>query len=191
MLMLSCSRRSVGEIRKPRLHPLTMLDYGQDTHTVEIGTNGQDAILRSDGLSLYFSATVDNGENTELPAPEVKLQKSPSDTHLGDGITARLHLKEGQSVAFILRDYENREAASVTRATLDEVQTTTHKYWSRWISQSKYKGRWEDVVSRSLFILKMLTFEPTGAIVAAPTFSLPEDFGGKHSNSSDVGRMRG
>ena len=54
----------------------------------------------------------------------------------------------------------------------------TVKFWNRWIGGSKYNGRWDTVVTRSLLILKMLIFEPTGAIIAAPTFSLPEDFGG-------------
>jgi GH15 family glucan-1,4-alpha-glucosidase len=49
------------------------------------------------------------------------------------------------------------------------------------IVHSKYKGRWREQVSRSLMILKMLTYEPTGAIIAAPTFSLPEDFGGSRN----------
>ena len=79
-----------------------------------------------------------------------------------------------------MRDYKDPYPQDITTAMVNDVQRETHKYWSRWISQSKYKGRWEDVVIRSLFILKLLTFEPTGAIVAAPTFSLPEDFGGKH-----------
>lgn len=107
-----------------------------------------------------------------------KLTKAP---HLGDGVITTFQLREGQAVSFVLRDHlhGDHDPEHITTATVDEVQRTTHKFWSRWISQSKYLGRWEDVVTRSLFILKLLTFEPTGAIVAAPTFSLPEDFGGE------------
>ena len=179
------SLRSVSLGRQWRVRSLIKEDYGQDKHTVEIGATGQDATLKSDKLSLYFSATIDSKDDA-TPGPELKLQKAPCKNHLGDGITAQFRLQEGQSISFILRDHEDQEGVDVTRTTLDEVQKTTHKFWSRWIAQSKYKGRWEDVVTRSLFILKMLTFEPTGAIVAAPTFSLPEDFGGKHSNPCHV-----
>ncbi|KAF1979500.1 glycosyl hydrolase [Bimuria novae-zelandiae CBS 107.79] len=148
-------------------------------HTTEIG--GQDAIFRSEKLSLHLTATVDEGDSVgEQESPVVVFQKTPSTSHLGDGVTARFRLLEGQSVSFVLRDYDDQDPAVITTPTINEVQKETHKYWYRWISQSKYKGRWEDVVIRSLFILKLLTFEPTGAIVAAPTFSLPEDFGGKN-----------
>ncbi|THW38869.1 glycoside hydrolase family 15 protein, partial [Aureobasidium pullulans] len=97
---------------------------------------------------------------------------------LGEGVTATINLKEGQSVSFVLRDLEEKNKETVSTALLDQVQKDTSGYWFNWISKSKYKGRWREVVSRSLMILKMLTYEPTGAIVAAPTFSLPEDFGG-------------
>lgn len=54
----------------------------------------------------------------------------------------------------------------------------TVAYWRQWLSQSTYAGRWREMVHRSALILKLLTFEPTGAIVAAPTCSLPETVGG-------------
>ena len=55
------------------------------------------------------------------------------------------------------------------------------EYWRRWLSKSSYTGRWREVVHRSALTLKLLTFEPTGAIVAAPTSSLPEGIGGERN----------
>jgi len=54
----------------------------------------------------------------------------------------------------------------------------TLAYWQKWISQSCYKGRWRENVHRSALTLKLLTYEPTGAVVASPTFGLPEEIGG-------------
>ena len=57
---------------------------------------------------------------------------------------------------------------------LDQVRT----YWRRWIDKLSYHGRYRELVERSLLTLKLLIYEPTGAIVAAPTTSLPEWPGG-------------
>lgn len=98
---------------------------------------------------------------------------------LSEGVVAHIHLEEGQAVSFVLRDdIPNHVTRDVTTAVLDRQQHDTQDYWFNWIAKSRYRGRWREVVSRSLLILKLLTYEPTGAIVAAPTFSIPEDVGG-------------
>ncbi len=54
----------------------------------------------------------------------------------------------------------------------------TEKYWKQWMDRCTYDGRWPEAVRRSLILLKALTFQPTGGIVAAATTSLPEQIGG-------------
>ena len=63
----------------------------------------------------------------------------------------------------------------------DEIREAfehTVEYWRRWLGQSRYQGRWRETIHRSALTLKLMTYAPTGAIVAAPTTSLPEHIGG-------------
>jgi GH15 family glucan-1,4-alpha-glucosidase len=54
----------------------------------------------------------------------------------------------------------------------------TSRYWKKWIAKSKYKGRWREMVNRSALMLKLLISQEHGSLIAAPTFSLPENIGG-------------
>ena len=66
-----------------------------------------------------------------------------------------------------------RDADAVERSFGETVE-----FWRGWIGQSRYRGRWREMVDRSAITLKLLTYLPTGAVVAAPTTSLPEHIGG-------------
>ena len=72
---------------------------------------------------------------------------------------------------------ERRGPAAGSRETAD-LFTLTSDFWQGWVSQSRYRGRWRETVQRSALALKLLVYHPTGALVAAPTTSLPEELGG-------------
>lgn len=96
------------------------------------------------------------------------------------GVVAEFTLKAGECRTFVLRRSDNHTAATLLTEALPGPETlqATVNYWKRWMSHCTYDGRWREMVTRSALVLKLLTFQPTGAIVAAPTCGLPEDVGG-------------
>jgi GH15 family glucan-1,4-alpha-glucosidase len=92
-------------------------------------------------------------------------------------VTAYFTVKAGQRIPFQLTWAPSHEAPP-DGLDADQALAGTEKYWHEWAAACAYQGAWRDAVVRSLIILKALTYEPTGAIVAAPTTSLPEEIGG-------------
>ena len=91
------------------------------------------------------------------------------------GARAQFSLEEGQERVFIFKEIEGGKCGlpPSSEEAQDLFEGTVH-YWRKWLSACTYRGRWREQVYRSALVLKLLTFEPTGAIVAAPTSSLPE-----------------
>jgi GH15 family glucan-1,4-alpha-glucosidase len=142
-----------------RLECRPAFDYARATHHTHTDAHG----ARFDGPGLSLS----------LAAP-IRLQVA------GDGVTGDFTLGEGETLTFVLRRIgpDDRSWHGLDEGEAEELFRDTVVFWRRWLSKCTYTGRWREIVHRSALTLKLLSFEPTGAIVAAPTCSLPEVIGG-------------
>jgi GH15 family glucan-1,4-alpha-glucosidase len=84
---------------------------------------------------------------------------------------------EGESVPFVL-DFTRSHRPMAKPIDARRAEKATERYWRDWSGRCTYRGPWREPIVRSLMTLKTLTYAPTGGIVAAPTTSLPEQFGG-------------
>ena len=134
-------------------------DYARMPHRVSIEEHG--AIFESAVLNLGLASAVPLSCD-------------------GESVHATFALQEGEEAVFLLRPLKAGEECrrAPSNAETQEVFERTVDYWHRWLSKCTYTGRWREMVYRSALTLKLMTFEPTGAIVASPTCSLPESIGG-------------
>ena len=93
----------------------------------------------------------------------------------GDEAESRFSLAEGETAYLVLTHGEDQEEACIDDfAGAQRRLETTTEYWRRWTARSTYRGAYRDAVMRSALCLKLLTYSPSGAIVAAATAGLPE-----------------
>ena len=115
-------------------------------------------------------------------APEMQLNLSARCPFqlVGDGdIRARITIRAGETATFVLEGIEpGQSPAPYSDGDIGAEFDATVSFWRNWLRRSRYSGRWREMVHRSALTLKLLTYAPTGAIVAAPTASLPESLGG-------------
>jgi len=142
-----------------------------------VGSEAAAAILSAGGQYLVFLLR-------RLPSP-APLPRSP-ELHLtveADVLHARIHLQAGERVIAALNNARDEAEAQALLGSLighdfDTDLDETLLYWRDWAARCRYHGPYQEAVLRSALALKLCTFEPTGAIVAAPTTSLPEAIGG-------------
>lgn len=136
-------------------------DYGRRTHTVS-AQQGH-TVFDSPDLTLALTSSV-----------PVEID--------GRDAVASFTLDEGETAVFALDRIGGKvEPRSCPVLEAEELFGATVRYWRTWLSRSRYRGRWREMVHRSALTLKLLTYAPTGAIVAAPTTSLPEQIGGERN----------
>ena len=146
-----------------RMECFPAFNYARDKHTTTLSTDGACFSSENYGLNLL----------TRVP-----LREEPR------GAVAEFTLREGERVNFTLAESvagDGKQSNPCTAQEVDDLFRVTVDYWRSWLAKSTYKGRWRAMVERSALALKLLTYEPTGAIVAAPTCSLPEELGGERN----------
>ena len=99
------------------------------------------------------------------------------------GLSGRLRLRAGEQrwIAVTHADDPDRAEEALLPVRCEEQLARTLQYWDSWAGRCTYRGPYREQVLRSALVLKLLTYEPTGTVVAAPTTSLPESVGGERN----------
>ncbi|GAB3795457.1 glycoside hydrolase family 15 protein [Humibacter antri] len=135
-------------------------DYGRAAHDLHVDDAG--AVFETPGLRLSLSTGI------------------PLQAH-GGSARGVCDLSAGQLRALILRSGADTTPERIDpRAAFDTLERTG-RFWRTWVNASSYRGRWREHVMRSAMTLKMMTYAPTGGLVAAPTAGLPEQIGGERN----------
>jgi GH15 family glucan-1,4-alpha-glucosidase len=95
----------------------------------------------------------------------------------GRGVAAHFAVKPGDRIAWQF-NWRPSHLGEPPELDVESALARTERFWLEWAGRCRYQGRWREAVLRSLITLKALSYAPTGAIVAAPTTSLPEELGG-------------
>jgi GH15 family glucan-1,4-alpha-glucosidase len=151
-------------------------DYARAQHTVNVTNDGATFTpvvpgAQVDRLTLH----VVGSSASSLAEQGIEMQATD-----GGGLRMTRTLHAGQVWGVILES----NGGPPRRLHPDDIQrlhNETVEFWRRWLSGSTYRGRWREMVVRSALTLKLMTYAPTGGVVAAPTAALPEQVGGERN----------
>lgn len=135
-------------------------DYGRTETTFEI--DGRSALAKSAAGERLVAVLGGNGEWKPRPA---------------GGVEAVFRLEAGERVWLVI-SWNATESESILAYRPFDALRNTRRRWREWTQQLRYDGPWRHHVIRSALLLKLLMYAPTGAMVAAPTTSIPEWIGG-------------
>ena len=137
-------------------------DYGRQPHELELTDEG--AVFRTPALQLTLHG-----------AGHGAMQRH------GNDVTGALTVEAGQAGGVMLESSADGPPRTMAPDEVLDMFTDTARFWRGWLGRSTYRGRWRQQVDRSAITLKLMTYAPTGALVAAPTAGLPEQVGGERN----------
>ncbi len=144
-------------------------DYGREKHEVHPSEYG--AVFKGSHSSLTMNV-VREPEDEQIA--QVRIDE-PGDLH------GELTLTAGQVRGVILETGSEGPPREVRRAEVERLFDDTVQFWQSWVAKSTYTGRWRETLLRSAITLKLMTYAPSGGLVAAPTAGLPEQVGGERN----------
>ncbi|HXM56496.1 MAG TPA: glycoside hydrolase family 15 protein, partial [Candidatus Dormibacteraeota bacterium] len=135
-------------------------DYGRRAHDVALSEHG--AVFRTDDLTLTLSCSI-------------PLERR------GNDVRGEMTLHAGETAVALLESAAEGGPRRVTAGEMHEISDHALRFWRSWLARCTYRGRWWDIVRRSAIALKLMTYAPSGGLVAAPTMGLPEQVGGERN----------
>jgi GH15 family glucan-1,4-alpha-glucosidase len=145
-------------------------DYGRASHRVEVTDVGA-AFRTTGGMELTLHTAGLPSAAAERGIVEQK----------GDGLRATFTMREGESGHGVVLESMGGQPRAIHPNELQRLADDTAGYWKGWLARSTYTGRWREMVTRSAMTLKLMTYQPSGAPVAAATLGLPEQAGGERN----------
>jgi GH15 family glucan-1,4-alpha-glucosidase len=158
-----------GRIRL-RVDLAPRFDYGRSPHQTHVAPGG--AVFTSGSGSVTVNVVREPEDDVLLA--QVNLDDA------GD-IHAELELTAGQVRGMVLEAGAAGPPRLMRAAEIDRLLDETVQFWKAWVAQSTYVGRWREQLTRSAITLKLMTYAPSGGLVAAPTAGLPEQLGGERN----------
>ena len=163
--LLRCTRGRMSF----RIDIAPRFDYGREPHDLHVSTGG--AVFAGPRTSLTVNL-VREPEDLRLAQNSVDEQ---GDVH------SQVTLTAGQVRGVVVESGSAGPPRLMRVGEVNRMFDETIDFWQRWLAQSTYTGRWREMLQRSAITLKLLTYAPTGGLVAAPTAGLPELVGGERN----------
>ena len=145
-------------------------DYGRKPHKLELSEYG--GVFQSPGEELTVHVIAPEG--VSLQSAGITLERA------GDGVRWTRTLRAGEMGGVVL-EWMGGAPRRLPPGEVQLLADETERFWHNWQNRSSYTGRWREMVARSAMTLKLMTYAPTGALVAAPTAGLPEQVGGERN----------